>query len=166
MRSYISLVLAGFLVFAGLSRAAWAETYDVEMRSNEETGALSFKPSRLEIHSGDTVRWIQKDGYNDHNVVSYPNRIPKKTETFEGPLLSTVGDSWSHTFDAPGTYEYHCHPHEALGMRGVIIVGRESAPDEFRQSKPGEHVHDMSAHGTHMDDHEPMMMEHGEEQGG
>lgn len=30
--------------------------------------------------------------------------------------------AWSLTFDQPGTYEYFCYLHEALGMKGKIIV--------------------------------------------
>jgi plastocyanin len=33
------------------------------------------------------------------------------------------GQERSHTFDSPGTYEYHCIPHQAIGMRGTIVVG-------------------------------------------
>ena len=32
------------------------------------------------------------------------------------------GQSFSHTFDAPGDYTYFCMPHESLGMVGHITV--------------------------------------------
>jgi plastocyanin len=38
-----------------------------------------------------------------------------------GPFLP-AGDSWALTFDRPGTYEYVCLVHEALGMKGTVTV--------------------------------------------
>jgi plastocyanin len=97
----------------------------VRMKFDDETGDLYFAPARLEIAPGDTVTWIQDDDINEHNVAAYPDRIPKGSEPFEGPMLTEKGQSWSATFGVPGSYYYHCHPHEAV-MRGLIVVGRES----------------------------------------
>ena len=33
-----------------------------------------------------------------------------------------LGESYSYTFMEPGTYAYHCIPHESLDMTGVVIV--------------------------------------------
>jgi plastocyanin len=32
------------------------------------------------------------------------------------------GQSFSFTFNEPGTYNYHCIPHEADDMTGTVIV--------------------------------------------
>ncbi|MCH8863665.1 MAG: hypothetical protein IID51_14345, partial [Proteobacteria bacterium] len=127
--------------------AAGGEEHIVRMLFDEETGDLLFEPARLEIKSGDTVTWIQVDEFNEHNAVSYPDGIPRGAELFEGPLLNEVGQKYSVTFTTSGTYRYHCHPHEAAGMRGVIIVDRESLAGEFREADPSE-VHD---HGGGME---------------
>jgi len=37
------------------------------------------------------------------------------------------GTGWTLTFNTPGTYEYVCGVHEALGMKGTIIVVPRSA---------------------------------------
>lgn len=108
----------------------------VRMTASADNTVNRFDPARVEIRRGDTVRWIMDSG-PVHNAVAYPNRIPYTSLPFEGPLLTKVGDAWSQTFFFPGTYEYHCHPHEALGMRGVVIVERESRPDEFRKIRGG-----------------------------
>lgn len=34
----------------------------------------------------------------------------------------TGGQTWSRTFDVPGTYRYFCGPHEGRGMIGTITV--------------------------------------------
>lgn len=145
----LALALAGLIgLFAGLLPGdAAAETYVVVMRIDDATGDFAYQPERLEIEPGDTVVWIQADPDNEHNVAAYPSRIPKRAEPFVSPLMTVPGETWSYTFTVPGSYYYHCHPHEAL-MRGLVVVGRESMPDEFRQSEPGEMSHD------HHDDQE------------
>ena len=102
-------------------------------------GANRFEPARVVIRRGDTVQWVVESGA--HNSVSYPERIPYTAQPFEGPMLAQPGQSWSRAFFNAGTHEYHCHPHEALGMRGVVIVERESRPGEFRALRKGEEGH-------------------------
>ena len=34
----------------------------------------------------------------------------------------STGETFSHTFDTPGTYTYHCEIHFRLGMVGTIVV--------------------------------------------
>ena len=132
-----------------------AKEYFVRMKFNEDAGRVYFEPSRIKIKLGDTVTWIQDDQANKHDVVAYPEGIPKRTKFFRSPLLTKPGMKWSKTFTKRGTYKYHCHPHEAAGMKGVIIVERESRADEFRKARPGEHIHKASAddgghaHGHH-----------------
>ena len=116
----------------------------VRMTASADNSVNRFDPPRVEIRRGDTVRWVMDSG-PFHNAVAYPNRIPYTALPFEGPLLTKVGDAWSQTFFFPGTYEYHCHPHEALGMHGVVIVEREARPDEFRMIRGG----DEAAHAHH-----------------
>lgn len=138
--------------------ATGGQEHLVKMMFDEETGELLFEPARIEIKSGDTVTWVQVDEFNEHNVVSYPDGIPKGADLFEGPLLNEVGQKYSVTFTKAGTYRYHCHPHEALGMRGVVIVDRESLPGEFREADPSE-VHEHGGGGMEMD----MEDEHGDD---
>ncbi len=132
--------LIGLLVLA-VSPAFPAE-YVVKMKFDGETGLLYFEPIRLEIRAGDTVTWVQDDAVNAHNVMAYPDGIPQGVDPFEAPMLTAVGQKWSYTFTKSGTYRYHCHPHEALGMRGEIIVDRESRPEEFAKPQPGEMMHE------------------------
>ncbi|MBM3516570.1 MAG: hypothetical protein FJX56_01545 [Alphaproteobacteria bacterium] len=154
------ILIAPLIVLAALATpfAAQAAEYEVRMVFDEEEGRLFYVPDRLLIEPGDTVRWVHDDPDNEHDVVAYPNRIPEGTEPFMSPRLDARGQSWSHRFEREGTYAYHCHPHEAAGMRGVVIVGRESRPEEFRTLRPGEGEHADHAQA----DHEPG--EHGQEE--
>ena len=48
------------------------------------------------------------------------------------PMQKKKGEKFSYTFTVPGTYKFHCHPHEALGMEGTLIVGTASKPGETK----------------------------------
>ncbi len=127
----------------------------VKMKMNEDTGEVYYEPARLEIKSGDTVTWVQDDEFNEHNVVSYPDGIPQSAQLFESAMFDTVGQSFTMTFTESGTYRYHCHPHEEVGMTGVIIVDRESRPEEFRKASSMDmHDHGASSDEDHVDDHD------------
>jgi plastocyanin len=74
---------------------------------------FSFGPTTLTVAAGTKVTWTNDDD-DLHTVVSETD--PK---LFKSPALDT-GDSYSFTFDKPGTYRYFCslHPH----MQGVVVV--------------------------------------------
>jgi plastocyanin len=148
-RSAVALAVVGALAVT-LPHAASAETVVVSMKFNEDTGDFVFEPARIVIAPGDTVVWRQDDSDNEHNVVAYPDRIPEGTEPFEGTMLTALGETWRMRFEKPGSYFYHCHPHEEAGMRGLVVVGRESLPEEFREPRAGEATH--AHHGQDRDD--------------
>ena len=67
---------------------------------------------------GTTVTWVNKDG-DAHTVTA----VGTKPLFGSNPL--DTGDSFSFTFNEPGTYSYFCkiHPtHERRGGRPIIIV--------------------------------------------
>lgn len=72
---------------------------------------FAFNKAEMTIPQGITVRWINADSV-DHDVTS-------STGKFESPTLSN-GDTWEHTFNDLGTFEYFCSLHPA--MKGKIIV--------------------------------------------
>ncbi len=70
---------------------------------------FAFQPATLTVAKGGVVTWVNRDS-TPHTVVG---------EGFESPRLNK-GDSWSHTFDTPGTFDYHCGLHPS--MTGQIVV--------------------------------------------
>ena len=152
-----------------VATVAYAETAVVQMKFDEDSGDLYFDPAKVIINQGDTVVWLQVDADNEHNVAAYPSLIPEGTQPFESQMMTRVGESWSMTFDKVGSYFYHCHPHEAAGMKGLIVVGRESLPEEFRKPKAGDmsHDHGDGGHGDmdEMDHGDMDEMKHGDHQG-
>lgn len=97
--------------------------------------SFDFHPRRLRVGQGTTVEWVNDSGI-PHTVTAYEDRIPDDADYFatggyqseraarndiSGGLLD-ADDSYTHTFEKPGVYEYYCIPHESSGMLGEIII--------------------------------------------
>lgn len=92
-----------------------------------------FEPHIVHIAVGGTVTWVNKSGR--HGVAAYhprndrQRRIPNEASSWSsGPL--TGDESFSHTFEIEGVYDYYCPPHEGMGMIGSIVVGNPSVEDQ------------------------------------
>ena len=77
---------------------------------------FAFGPTTLTVKRGTTVTWINKDG--DAHTVTAVGTAGVKPLFGSNPL--DTGDSFSFTFNAPGTYAYFCKIHPT--MKGVIVV--------------------------------------------
>ncbi len=71
----------------------------------------AFSPATVTIKTGDTVKWTNTDTQN-HQVVS-------NNGSFVSPILGP-GKSYSHRFNASGTYRYHDGLNAAV--KGVVKV--------------------------------------------
>jgi plastocyanin len=87
---------------------------------------LSFSPSQLTVHVGETVEWTWAG--SDHNVVSGSGCAadgqfcsPNDSNCSQTPL-SGRGTVYRHTFTTAGTYPYFCSNHCRMGMVGSITV--------------------------------------------
>jgi plastocyanin len=70
---------------------------------------FSFYPAEVTIVKGGTVTWSQKDGIS-HTVTG---------SDFSSSKLNQ-GQTYSHTFNEAGTYDYWCTIHSS--MRGKVTV--------------------------------------------
>jgi plastocyanin len=77
---------------------------------------FAFHPDTLHVPTGATVTWI-----NCETPPQEPHTTTSDTTGIWGSADLNPGDRYSHTFATPGTYPYHCIPHQAF-MRGAIIV--------------------------------------------
>jgi len=112
---------------------AHAKTYTIKEISAPGTDKpYSFDPDTLTIQPGDTVTFINVQD-EMHNVMF--DSVPKAVtdDMIMGPDQQKAGSTWSYTFTVPGTYHFHCHPHEALGMKGTLIVGQPSKPGDTKK---------------------------------
>lgn len=89
-----------------------------------------FEPDKLTIQPGDTVTFENaQDEPHEVMFISVPKAVD---EMIMSPMHEKKGDKFSYTFTVPGTYKFHCHPHEKLGMEGTLIVGEASKPGETK----------------------------------
>ncbi len=72
-----------------------------------------FEPVTLDVPAGTVVTWVN-NGADWHSVAAYD-------ASFESPKLAP-GESFSVTFETPGTYKYICKHHGLAGMIGEIVV--------------------------------------------
>lgn len=72
---------------------------------------FAFSPPSLTVKAGTTVTWRNKD--------DIPHTVASSTRVFKSGALDT-DDSYSFTFNEPGSYQYFCslHPH----MTAKIVV--------------------------------------------
>jgi Cu(I)/Ag(I) efflux system protein CusF len=128
-----------------LATPALAKEYTIkEISDPAGSKPYYFSPDNLAIQPGDTVTFM--DAQEDmHNVMFIG--VPKAVdEMIMGPMQEKEGSKWSYKFTIPGTYQFHCHPHEALGMKGTLIVGTPSKPGD---TKVMDHHHMTEAMGEH-----------------
>jgi plastocyanin len=78
----------------------------------------SFDPNPINMKAGDSVTWTNND--NDiHTVTSGSDEGPSIGQEFDSGTLGE-GQSFTHKFENPGTYEYFCSIHPS--MVGKVIV--------------------------------------------
>jgi len=110
----VLLVIAGVLIFNSQKISPTSE----ELKDSNPGVYLvliknfEFSPSELTIKVGETVRWINQDSIK-HTVTS------DLGSELDSDLLGN-GASYSHTFNSPGEFPYHCILHPS--MIGKVIV--------------------------------------------
>jgi plastocyanin len=99
------------------------------------TGDRAFEPKSITVSAGETVTWTN-DSSDAHTVTAEEASLPEGANYFasggatseeaatDGVAdgLLTEGETFSVTFDEPGTYRYYCIPHLSEGMTGTVIV--------------------------------------------
>jgi plastocyanin len=73
--------------------------------------SFAFGPGTVTVRPGTTVTWTQQD--EDQHTVTADD-----ASFASSPLVT--GQTYTHTFTAPGTYRYHCAIHPF--MHGTVTV--------------------------------------------
>jgi plastocyanin len=90
------------------SRATSAPPGPVEVKIDNFT----FAPITVKVAGGTTVKWVNHDDI-PHTVVSDDKK------TFRSKPMDT-NESFSYTFDRPGTYTYFCSIHPKMVAKVVV----------------------------------------------
>jgi plastocyanin len=97
-------------------------------------GANYFDPIGLAVEPGETVTFRNESGR--HSATAYrgeiatERRIPEGADGWNSTTFNTQGETFEHTFEVEGTYDYFCIPHKSVGMVGRIVVGDPGGPAE------------------------------------
>lgn len=104
------LAVTGLALMAGAVQADDAAAKGATVQVNIFN--YKFDPETVTIAAGTTVTWTNKD--------EVPHTVASSDKSFKGSAGLDTGDSYSYTFDKPGTYKYYCTLHPF--MTGTIVV--------------------------------------------
>jgi plastocyanin len=114
---------------------ATGKTIEVKMLGDEK--GYRFDPANITVKAGDAIKFTNVSG-GPHSVGFDPAKIPPAVQpqlganmpgdhsmgALEGPMLLQPNETYTISFAKipAGAYDFHCTPHLALGMKGVITV--------------------------------------------
>ena len=110
MRKFLLPALAAVAVFAAGCGGSGESSEPVATTEVQMVKSYRFDPKVIEIKAGDTVTWTNEDNFT--HTVEVDGQEDHKVEQ---------GESFSITFDTPGTYHYVCTLH-SQDMDGEVIV--------------------------------------------
>lgn len=113
----------------------------------------AYEPPSLTVTAGDQVTWTST-GSLPHTVTSsdgsFPDSHPDCDSFSDGPNCMNTGETYSFTFETPGTFAYYCKLHgtsDGGGMAGTIVVeaavaetptDAETAADDATEADAGD----------------------------
>lgn len=127
------LALSGCTALGDTAESLFGDDYDVGMDRN------AFTPESAEVTAGEPLVWKNTSG-SVHTVTGYDGSFEGEADYFasggfesegaardawnedQGGAIGT-GDTFEHTFEVPGTYQYFCIPHEFDGNGRARMVG-------------------------------------------
>ncbi|HEX4824284.1 MAG TPA: cupredoxin family copper-binding protein [Candidatus Polarisedimenticolaceae bacterium] len=106
-----AIALASTLVIGGSANLLVQADAATPVTAEVKIDNFSFGPVSLTVAPGTKVTWTNRD--------DIPHTVVADDKTFKSKVLDT-DETFSYTFDKPGTYPYFCsiHPH----MTGQIVV--------------------------------------------
>lgn len=115
----------------GTAMPATGQTHTVQMK--QEGTAFVFDPANITVKQGDAIKFVMVSGA-PHNVAfldvpadakaQLDANMPEKIAELAGKMLMNPNEEYTISFAGvkPGSYNYVCQPHAAMGMKGVVTV--------------------------------------------
>jgi plastocyanin len=118
---------------AGAMAPITGTTHTVNMVGDGQ--GYRFEPADITIKAGDGIKFVMVSG-GPHNVAFDPATLsaeaktallanmPEQAGELSGKMLLNANEEYTISFAGvpAGTYDYHCTPHLAMGMKGKITV--------------------------------------------
>jgi len=110
----VALLLAAMFLFLGCTQTTPNPVSNPNPAPNLGGGQtvaviisnFSFNPQVTSISAGDTVTWTNND--------STPHTVTSDAGTELASTTIQPGQTYSHTFNTPGSYPYHCSIHPSM----------------------------------------------------
>jgi len=107
------------------------KTVEVKMVGDGTT--FKFDPANVTIKAGDGVKFtvvsmpphdIAFTGVSAAAKAQLMANMPNQAKELTSPMMMTANENYTISFAKvpPGTYNYNCEPHAAMGMKGTITV--------------------------------------------
>ncbi len=94
--------------------------HEVKMTADPKTGGR-FEPSTLTVKQGDVIKFTLVSGAHNVHFPAEKNGGVKTPNASD--VLQLPGQTYELLVGArPGTYNFQCDPHAALGMIGTVTV--------------------------------------------
>ena len=113
---------------------ATGKTIEVKMLGDDK--GYRFDPANITVKAGDAIKFVNVTG-GPHNVAFDEATTPADVKAqldanmpgahmgpLSGPLVSNPNEAYTISFAnvKPGSYDIHCTPHLAMGMKGKVTV--------------------------------------------
>ncbi|MGE5850408.1 MAG: plastocyanin/azurin family copper-binding protein [Candidatus Methylomirabilota bacterium] len=103
-----------------LALAAAAALAGAQAKTQVKIDGVAFEPPIIQVNLGDSVTWT--NNYKQPHLISTFKKVKGASVqdgVLDSPMLKT-GESFTHKFEKPGTYEYFCPIH--VFMLGKVVV--------------------------------------------
>jgi plastocyanin len=118
---------------AAAAKPATGTTHEVKMVGDDK--GYRFEPANITVKQGDAIKFTMVSG-GPHNVAFDPAgipgagkdqlnaNIPNAAGELSSQMMMNPNENVTISFAGvgPGAYNYHCTPHLAMNMKGVITV--------------------------------------------
>lgn len=106
--------------YKGTVDATGQKELHVTVGAEGNGGNFAFDPSAVRIDPGTTVVWTWTGEGGTHDVAD-------KEVGYASDMQSEEGATYALKFDGEGISKYVCEPHEAMGMKGAVVVGGQAS---------------------------------------
>ncbi len=118
----------------GLAQGTVHEVQMLNVHPENPGKVMVFYPQLLRIQPGDQVTFVLTDPA--HNSQTTDGMLPDGAEGWIGQMNQEI----TVTLRQPGFYGYHCLPHHAMGMVGLIVVEGDGMFDNLDAARSVQHA--------------------------
>jgi halocyanin-like protein len=102
--------------YDGVVDETGSDSVTVQVGSQANGGGFGYSPPAVRVDPGTEVVWEWTGDGGVHNVLA-------EGADWGSELVDEAGHTYTRTFEEAQVVKYYCEPHEALGMKGVVVVG-------------------------------------------